>query len=143
VTANALPDEILLKIFDFCRVAATTKVPLLWPGLWTETWHNLVHVCKRWRYVVFSSPLGLDLRLSCTDSTSVKKMLDVWPPFPIEIRSFHLGDNVIAALEHHDRVCNLDLYPSSHSKFERLVTVMANPFPTLIQLRLSRQGKFD
>ncbi|KAH9975122.1 hypothetical protein BGW80DRAFT_1559566 [Lactifluus volemus] len=67
-------------------------------------------------------------------------MLDVWPPFPIEIRSLHLGDNIMAALEHRDRVCNLGLYPSSYPIFERLVTVMGNPFPALKRLRLVGKG---
>jgi hypothetical protein len=114
--------------------------PYLWSGLWTNTWRNLVHVCQRWRYVVFSSPLGLDLRLYCTDRT---KVLDVWPPFPIEIISVELGNNIFAALEHHDRVCNLGLYPSSYSNFEKLVIVMRNPFPALTRLRLVCTVKFD
>jgi hypothetical protein len=105
-----------------------------WPGWWTQTWQNLVHVCQRWRYVVFSSPLGLDLRLSCVDRTSVKKLLDVWPPLPISIGSSDLGDGIIAALEHHDRVTHLGLKPNSRSRFERLVTMMRNTLPALLQL---------
>jgi F-box-like len=139
VTINALPDEILLNIFGFCKVE-TVKAPYLWSGQWTNTWRNLVHVCQRWRYVVFSFPLGLDLRLYCTDRT---KVLDIWPPFPIEIISFKLGNNIFAALEHHDRIYDLDLYPSSYSKFEKLVTMMRNPFPALTFLRLVCTGEFD
>jgi hypothetical protein len=116
------------------------EAPYFWSRLWANTWHKLVHVCRRWRYVVFSSPLRLDLRFYCTDRTSVRKMLDVWPPFPIEIRSYHFGDNIIAALEHRDRVCFLDFVPSLYSNFERLVTVMGNPFPALKQLRLVGKG---
>jgi hypothetical protein len=64
-------------------------------------------------------------------------MLDVWPPFPIEIGSSGLGDNIMAALEHHDRICeiNLDL---TYSEYERLATVMQNPFPALTSLRLGK-----
>ncbi|KAH9975121.1 hypothetical protein BGW80DRAFT_1559565 [Lactifluus volemus] len=142
VTIKSLPDEILLEIFNFCRVASM-KAPHLWSGRWANTWHQLVHVCQRWRYVVFSSPLGLYLRLYCTDRTSVRNMLNVWPPFPIDIISHHLEDNIMAALEHRDRVCNLGLYPSSYSNFERLVTVMRDPLPALLQLRLVGRGAFD
>ncbi|KAH9975120.1 hypothetical protein BGW80DRAFT_131807 [Lactifluus volemus] len=139
VTIKALPDEVLLEIFNCCRVAAM-EAPYFWSRLWAYTWYKLVHVCRRWRYVVLSSPLGLDLRLYCTDRTPVRKTLDVWPPFPIEIRSYHFGDNIIAALEHRDRVCYLDFVPSLYSNFERLVTVMGNPFPALKQLRLVGKG---
>ena len=103
VTSTALPDEILLTIFDFCRVSSV-KGTNGWPNMWK----NLVHVCQRWRYVVFSSPLRLDLRLHLTDRTSVSEMLDVWPPIFIEVySSFNLGDNIMAALEQHDRICDL------------------------------------
>ncbi|KAH9957645.1 hypothetical protein BGW80DRAFT_1380825 [Lactifluus volemus] len=51
VTINALPDEMLLKIFDFCRVAAADRDlddarAIL--GRWSKIWHKLVHVCRRW-----------------------------------------------------------------------------------------------
>ncbi|KAH9975319.1 hypothetical protein BGW80DRAFT_90271 [Lactifluus volemus] len=73
--------------------------------------------------------------------TSVKEMLDVWPPFPIEIRSSGLGDNIMAALEHQDRICeiNLDL---TYPECERLATVMQKPFPALTSLRL-RSALFE
>jgi F-box-like len=49
VTIGALPDEILLKIFDFCRVLVADVGPSsIRPGLWPNIWHNLVHVCQRW-----------------------------------------------------------------------------------------------
>jgi hypothetical protein len=90
---------------------------------------------------VFSSPLRLGLRLYCNRRTSVKEMLDVWPPFPIEIRSSGLGDNMMAALEHQDRICeiNLDL---TYPECERLATVMQKPFPALTSLRL-RSALFE
>jgi hypothetical protein len=86
---------------------------------------------------VFSSPLRLDLRLRLTDRTSATEMLDVWPPFFIEIdSSFNLGDNIMAALEHHDRICDIRLRVTD-SDYERLATVMQKPFPALTNLDLS------
>jgi F-box-like len=138
VAIGALPDEILLKVFDFCRLAAVQSYEC--PRPWSKMWHKLVHVCQRWRYVLFSSPLSLDLRLYCTDGTAVKKMLDVWPPFPIEISSLNIGDNIgddiMAALEHHDRICEINLHLSG-SEYERLATVVQKPFPVLTALHLS------
>ncbi|KAH9971511.1 hypothetical protein BGW80DRAFT_1253255 [Lactifluus volemus] len=135
---QALPDETLLTIFDFCRVIAL-ECAYPWPGPWPPMWRNLVHVCQRWRYVVFSSPLRLDLRLYYSDrhSPSLREMLDDWPPFPIEICCSNVRGNLIAALEHRDRICELSFELSS-SEWEKLarVTEMQMPFPALTCLRL-------
>jgi hypothetical protein len=70
-------------------------------------WRILVHVCQRWRQVVFGSPLRLNLRILCTYGTPVRKHLDIWPTFPIHIEYIrdkpmerNDEDNVIAALDH-------------------------------------------
>ncbi|KAH9968522.1 hypothetical protein BGW80DRAFT_1337992, partial [Lactifluus volemus] len=34
-------------------------------------WHRLVHVCRRWRHIIFDSPRSLDLQLFCTYGTPV------------------------------------------------------------------------
>ncbi|KAH9963388.1 hypothetical protein BGW80DRAFT_853066 [Lactifluus volemus] len=134
VEIGALPDEILLKIFDFCRLAAVKSYECSRP--WPKMWHKLVHVCQRWRYVMFSSPFSLDLRLYCTNDTAVKEMLNVWPPFPIEISSLNIGDSIMAALEHHDRICQITLHLTD-SEYERLATVMQKQFPLLTTFHLS------
>ncbi|KAH9971487.1 hypothetical protein BGW80DRAFT_1460453 [Lactifluus volemus] len=135
---QVLPDETLLTIFDFCRAIAL-ECPYPWPGPWPRMWHNLVHVCQRWRYVVCSSPLRLDLRLYYSDRnrSSMREMLDDWPPFPIEICCSNVRGNLIAALEHRDRICELRFELSS-SEWEKLarVTEMQMPFPALTCLRL-------
>lgn len=81
-----------------------------------EEWIILVHVCRRWRYIVFASPRRLNLQLLVKAKTPVKKMLDIWPAFPIVISpeignadSVEIADNVIAALEHPDRVSRISL----------------------------------
>jgi hypothetical protein len=90
---------------------------------------------------VFQSPLRLYLRLKCNASTPVKKTLDVWPhPFPIVIEEsrFRLplsGANIVAALKHHDRVSEIDLYLTS-ALLKRLYKVMKKPYPVLTRLRL-------
>jgi F-box-like len=143
VTIGVLPDEILLKIFDFCRVAAVNEAHVaVWlrVPVWSKIWHNLVHVCQRWRYVVFSSPLRLGLRIYCTDDTvtSLREELDVWPPFPIEILSSNLGDNSIAAFEHNDRICEITLYfHPPYSECATLATALQKPFPALTSFQLS------
>jgi hypothetical protein len=110
VTISVLPDSVLLDIFDFYRARADED------GTFLCMWHRLVHVCQRWRYVVFSHPLRLDLRLYCLPGTRVREMLEIWSPLPIEIWSslFEDEDNIIAALEQRNHVCSISLDLTSH-----------------------------
>jgi hypothetical protein len=141
VIINSLPDEVLLIIFAFCRVVTLKCQDELfleypWPGPWPLIWHELTEVCQRWRYIMFSSPLRLDLRIYCTNHNSVK-LLDVWPPFPIEVYPRRYDDNIIAALEHHNRVRQIDIgLPRSQPELERFTTIMQEPFPTLTSLSI-------
>jgi hypothetical protein len=103
VTIVLLPDEALLEIFFFYIDTADMN-----------KWCTLVHVCRKWRNIVFSSPRRLDLQLWCTPGIPVMETLDVWPPLPIVVSDRGLGDDwdvddVVAALEHNDRICSIDL----------------------------------
>ncbi|KAH9970485.1 hypothetical protein BGW80DRAFT_1562159 [Lactifluus volemus] len=132
VTIGSFPDNVLLDIFDFCQM------PLYDSPRW---WHPLVHVCRRWRYIVFQSPLRLHLRLQWNANTPVKETLDVWPRVvPIVIKESRLqlplrGANIIAALEHHDRVSEIHLTITS-TLLKRLNKAMKKPYPVLTHLRL-------
>jgi len=132
---GTLPDDVLLETFDFYVYD--------W-GAGSDEWHTLVHVCRRWRNVVFASPRRLRLRLVCTRNRSVKKMLDIWPELPIIIsvwgRYHHSQtvenvENVIDALELNDRVYEIDL-SGSCSDMERVAAAVQDPFPALTRLRL-------
>ena len=85
----------------------------------------LTHVCRRWPCIVFASPRRLNLILRCKTSKPVRVMLDTWSPVPIVIfdynRSEKGANNIIAALEHNDRVCGI--YTSS-SLLERFASAM-------------------
>jgi hypothetical protein len=70
-------------------------------------------------------------------------MLDLWPPLPISIRGSPANmedvDNIIAVLEHDDRVCEIDITiwrSLKSSQLEKLLTAMHRPFPALTRLDL-------
>jgi hypothetical protein len=123
-----LPDLALLEIFYF------------YMGQQIDAWQTLVHVCRKWRIVVFGSPHRLGLRLLCSTSTPVREMLDVWPPLPIVIMGEcdeNWGvDNILAALEHYDRICELNLFPVASLQMEEVIAAMQQPFPALTCLEL-------
>ncbi|KAN0123115.1 hypothetical protein V8E52_003068 [Russula decolorans] len=147
-TINMLTDDVLLEIFDFYviegfRLLGRRRI---------EGWQMLAHVCQRWRSVVFQSPRRLNLRLLCTPQTRVRDVLDVWPSLPLIIHdpygipkhrdgtSGHASgvDNIVAALEHNDRVCQIQLRHLTTSSELEYVTAMHKPFPELTDLRLGR-----
>jgi hypothetical protein len=110
-------------------------------SLSSHAWNVLVHVCRRWRYIVFASPRRLDLRLECNATTPVREMLDIWPCFPIVVNDSQMrayrGDNIIAALKHHNRVCKINLGDLTSPLLKRLATVTEGPFPELTDLSLT------
>ena len=142
---DVLPDDILLSIFDFCvdkqdkdqesNQRPSKKV--------IEVWQSLVHVCRRWRRVVFGSPRRLNLRLLCTDKTPVRDILNVWPPLPLVILN-HLtegADNLVAVLERKDRVERIELTHSDGEPSERVLAAMQEPFPELTHLNMWLRGE--
>jgi hypothetical protein len=105
-----------------------------------ESWQSLVHVCRRWRCLVFGSPRQLNLQLYCLPGRSARKSLDVWPALPLLIKGRVTEtsvDNVIAELEHSDRICQINLHCGTTSQIENLWTAMQVPFPELAGLFLS------
>jgi hypothetical protein len=136
-TVNKLPDDALLDVFDF---DLNDNDPDGFENV--SEWHTLVHVCRRWRDIVFASPRRLNLRLFCDRVTRSRAMLDIWPALPIDIhddwaRRCPMGpDNIIAALEHSDRVCSIHLHQLLSSAWEELAAAMQVPFPELTHLDL-------
>jgi hypothetical protein len=107
-----VPDVALLRIFDFYLDEARKNTWHLGKA-WTNAWHPLVHVCRKWRIVAFGSPRRLNLLLHCTASTPVRETLDAWPPLLIVVQGnghkFWGVNNIVAALEHNDRIYAIDL----------------------------------
>lgn len=134
---GVLPDDVLLVVFGFYRVSSPPY------------WHRLAHVCQRWRRIVFAFPCSLDLRLYCTSKTPVRNTLDCWPAFPIEIRcggsqdpkrpSPEEEDNIVAALQLHNRVRGIELRLTS-SLVEKLRTQVEESFSELEDLVILSQN---
>ena len=141
-----IPDDVLLEIFSFYVEAEAGDVN----ADDMNGWHTLVHVCQSWRHVVFASPRRLNLRLLCTNRRPVKEMLDIWPmnlPIIIRYNSSPLfpakgADNIIAALEHRDRVCEIALWGVSSSLSERFAAMTREPFPALTSLLLGSNNEW-
>jgi F-box-like len=149
VTIDVLPDNVLLDIFDF-YIQEARRHPYADNSGGIEGWNTLVHVCRRWRSVVFESPLRLDLRLLCMDKTPVREMLDIWPPLPIMIQaegSIPDVDNIVASLKHNDRICEIILYKVPNLLLEKIcATLMQESFPvltTLLTLLLVSRPEMD
>jgi hypothetical protein len=105
-----------------------------------EVWQSLVHVCRRWRSVVFGSPHRLNLHLVCTSKTPARKTLDVWPALPVLIKDSNCltqrADNLVAVLEHKGRVDKIELFDVNSSPLKKVLAAMQEPFPQLTHLLL-------
>jgi hypothetical protein len=155
LTIEDLPDDVLLEIFDLFvvkhqdlnfrrrlnRSSRKTDSEI-------ESWQSLVHVCRRWRCLVFGSPRRLNLQIRYASGTPTRKILDVpdihvWPALPLFIHGRVTKtsvDNLISLLlersDRSDRISQIDLecYPSSQT--EKLWAAMHDPLPELVILCL-------
>jgi hypothetical protein len=147
---NSLPDDVLLEIFDFCQIDSNTHLAFICPG---SDWLRLVHICQRWRRIVLVSPRRLDLTLFCTYGTPVRKSLGSLPPFPIIVDYLtpsvrgssasaptNYEDDIVAALEHPDRVRSIKLAVTS-SLLGMVVSVVQEPFLALTTLWLTSKER--
>ena len=132
VTIEELSDKVLLKIFSYFLDASPRH------------WIGLVHICHKWRRIVFEARQPLSLRLFCTHSTLVLKTLDCWPALPIIVEyGGSLArrppdpkdeDNIIAALKRSKRVHSITL-TITDSLLKKLST-LEEPFSELEELVL-------
>jgi hypothetical protein len=144
IRIGVLPDDVLLEIFDFYMINMS---PSYWKKTRVEAWQSLVHVCRRWRSLVFRSTRRLNLHLFCTPETPAKDTLDLWPALPLIVRgnmaSASGTDNVIAALGQGNRVCEVFLssLQVADRQLEKVLAAMQVPFPELTDLSLYTNGE--
>jgi hypothetical protein len=142
ISIDILPDDILPVIFNF-YVDANGETSSKGS---TDRWQLLVHVCHRWRRIVFESPRRLNLQLGCTPGTPVRDALDIWPPLPLLIWSKSAQptdsvDNILAALERVNLVRQIDLRDAPSSHLETVSAAMQVPFPELTVLVLDSKDE--
>jgi len=133
-----LPDDVLVEIFN-----SYVKTYCHW-YIRQNAWHALVLVCRRWRYLVFASPRSLNLRLDYSGYGPMSEMPDAWPVLPVILVSgIHQHpisgqrwDNMVSALEseHYNRICEINIFRITESRWERFVAAMQKSFPELTSL---------
>ena len=82
-----------------------------------------MHICRKWRRIVFASQRALQLRLLFTHGTPVLKTLDCWPTLSIVVQyggspaldppAPEDEDDIMAALKQSDRVRSISLTVTS------------------------------
>ena len=132
-----LPGDVLLEIFDFYVNEYSDRSY----KKAVEKWQTLVHVCHRWRSVVFGSPHRLNLQLVCTSGTLARDTLDVWPSLPLIIwgganlaQGLTYVSNIIAVLERSGRVVEIGFSTDDDRELENVLEAMQVPFPELTRL---------
>ncbi|KAH8984721.1 hypothetical protein EDB92DRAFT_2116998 [Lactarius akahatsu] len=138
VTVEELSDNVLLKIFRYYLDVS----PRHWP--------KLVHICHRWRRIVFASQQTLHLRMFCAHGRPVLKILRCYPTLPIAVQyggCLELDPpapedegNIVAALKQSNRVSSINLTVTS-SLLEKLSSIK-RPFSELEDLVLLSQDGF-
>jgi hypothetical protein len=149
-TIEVLPDDVLLEIFDRF---VTVDLPEDYsypvseePEVYEDAWHTLIHVCQRWRSIVFASSRRIHLVLYCTNRRPVKKMLNVWPALPILMYAYSDTSlvqgftNLLATLKQHDRVYKVNIRGILNSLLKQF-RAMKKPFPMMTELKLRSYDK--
>ena len=130
VTIGFLPDDVLLKILKFF--------------IDDGPWFTLIHICRRWRNLAFTSPRHLNLELFCNPlRKSVKELVDIWPELPIYIwdvdfqyASKECVDYIAAVLRLNHRVSGIYFDNTEAPEWEIFEPLMHQPFPVLKRLWL-------
>ena len=149
MTGCELSYDLLLEIFDWYRLYETVSDE---DQDWNleRWWYKLIHVCRKWRHLILSSPDRLELHLVCTYGIPVEDMLSHSPPLPLiiyypeipgEISAADEG-NAIFALQQYDRVHCIRVVAST-AVMCNLFKVMDCEFPILqrLSLQLSTESR--
>jgi hypothetical protein len=140
VPIDVLPDNVVLEIFKFslCDETEFSK----YSDHHTRIWQTLAHVCQRGRSIIFASPRQLELYLTCSHGTPVRKNLGFWPvTIPLSLYYCYRitpedEDNIVAVLEYPSRVHSIEIHAGA-PHIKKVVAAMRKLFPALIHLVLT------
>ena len=148
VTASELNDDVLLNIFDWYRLCNTTNEGCDWIS--EHWWYKLIHVCRKWRHLILTSPTRFDLHLVCTYGIPVETMLSHSPPLPLILYYPEISDtistadeeSVILALQQNERVRRIHIAAPTEALCN-VLKVMDCAFPMLevLSLHLSTKSR--
>ncbi|KAH9955672.1 hypothetical protein BC827DRAFT_830230 [Russula dissimulans] len=146
---HILDDDSLLNIFRLYRPPLvdkneTREYVIMEGGQWNRErwWYKLVHVCKRWRFLILQPVSHLEICLVCTYGTPVAKMLAHSPSLPIIIdfldtdRPATKKDDqgiMLALKQHRDRIRRIGLRTQI---VETVTAALDDKFPMLEHLVL-------
>ncbi|KAH9978405.1 hypothetical protein BJV74DRAFT_953400 [Russula compacta] len=147
LTIDNIPDEVLLDIFDSYRQHFTND-----QSVWNKKhkWFKLMHVCRRWRCIIFASSTRLDLCLFVSNSNpgNIKTIFSPHlPPLPVAIdydclpadTDSHMKPKkfgwMLAALKRCNHVRGIT-FSGSTFDFDTLFEATKRPFPILEDLDL-------
>jgi hypothetical protein len=141
---DTLNDDVLFSIFGSYRLDDDENWNL------QLRWCKLVHVCRRWRHLVYESPAHLNLHLLCTNGTPVADMLKHSPPLPLILNyqspcatmTFEDEQGILLALQHRKRVRRVVLHAPSQG-LDKFLTALNEDFPTLERLSVSSTSDDD
>jgi len=154
---HVLNDDCLLRIFSLYRPPLLDEdevvdIRILQGGEWGRErwWYKLVHVCRRWRYLILQSAAHLGVCLVCTYGTPVADMLAHSPPLPLVIDTVDNFQDISAedeeritfVLQHSDRVRRIR-FRMSVSNLEKLILAMDKEFPMLEYLYIAPPTKHN
>jgi hypothetical protein len=81
----------------------------------------------------------------CTPRTPFRDTLDTQPAFSLylenQISSISGVGNIIASLEHRDRIYKINLHDLSSSQLEAILAAMQEPFPDPMDLQLGAHDR--
>jgi hypothetical protein len=143
---HTLTNDSLLNIFHHYRPIPLDEDEADDGVLWRreqvrescQWWYTLAHVCRKWRFLVLSSPSRLGLSLVCSYCTPVTDMLAHSPPLPLVIdyvdedRKTTTADEggILLALQHRHRVRHIRLcIPVSN--LQKVIGAIGREFPML------------
>ncbi|KAI0258336.1 hypothetical protein BC834DRAFT_975249 [Gloeopeniophorella convolvens] len=138
VTIGSLPDNVLLEVFDLCRLMNPES---------GRNWYQVVpaHVCHRWRQIIIASPRRLELLLRWFAGSPITDVLRLSPP-SIPVRMWYKDDdegprgrdwdsqaeaNFLLLLEYLPRVREVSFYSTSPEIIGMLLSKMTEPAPMM------------